>query len=198
MERNNSMPGGLIAGWNPTLRRALIVGVAVGLALFLLAGTLVQWRWPRFLFGSRPTGPQSSGPAAPWQSMVMRAFQEAAKIDKQAALQDVEADTPGTFHNIAYAGPVTGSLQVRFSFYRPNGDSFWIDFEDGDPARTQFVYPGEGRGSSGGQTNYRTAQSADQTYRQNVQSVKLSPRDAVERTWNLARTEADRHGLQGR
>src|SRR5688500_1761978 len=90
---------------------------------------------------ARVSKPQSSGPSVPWPTMVAFAEQEAAEIDKDAILAytGLGAYPPGRYdysYDDIYPGPLTGSLELYFSYYRPEGGSLFIHFEDAAPQDT--------------------------------------------------------------
>lgn len=141
--------------------------------------------------------PQSSGPSVPWPTMLALADQEAAKIDGSARIDygGVSAYPPGMFDGIPYAGPLTGSLEIRFGYQRPNGGSYNIYFEDAAPQSTLHKYTGSAGPSELGRANFNPEYGV--AYRSELSKVKISPREAIAATWSEAQTEAQHANMQG-
>jgi hypothetical protein len=128
-----------------------------------------------------------------WSAILAFAEQEADKIDKHALFgfgPTISARPPGWYDNVLYAGPLTGSLELKFEYYRPKGGSFSIYFEDAAPQDTLDTFVSEY-----GQPNPDT--SFDEDFRRRLAQVKISPREALAITWNEAQTEAEKTGIQG-
>jgi hypothetical protein len=70
--------------------------------------------------------------------MLALADRAAAEIDSSAVFDygGVSASYAGWHEGVLYSGPLTGSLEFSFSYQRPNGGSFDIEFEDAAPQST--------------------------------------------------------------
>ncbi|HEX8597750.1 MAG TPA: hypothetical protein VF952_04460 [Chloroflexia bacterium] len=187
-------------------RTSLVVGITVLSAVscivlaFIAAPALSQmFPWISFPFTGRlPLGPstaKSSGPSAPLGVIIDTAQQEAYKIDSDAVLSLVTAAPGGFTEGVPYTGPVTGSLEVSFSFYRPTGHNITIWVEDAAPTSTVRTYIDTVTDGSSGKRNYQLAMDTQEDNETLWASFKFTPRDAVTLTWEDARNHAVKQGL---
>lgn len=180
-------------------RRLIVITVTLLLLLlcsgaWMASGSLLNQLLPQ---ANSSPGPKSSGPSVPWPTMLALADQEAAKIDRDAVFSlgpSVSAEPPGTFDNIAYSGPLTGSLRLGFNYDRPNGGIFSINFEDAAPQNTLSRFTRLSEPSATGASEFNRAFGED--YRRQLSKVGISPREAVSLTWREAQIEAQKSMLK--
>jgi hypothetical protein len=124
------------------------------------------------------------------------AHTEALRIDPGAVLNYVSASPVGYHAGVAYSGPLTGSLELDFEFMRPDGRDISIYFEDAGPDSTLATSSINHKAPPGGAEEYEDRlQRAPEKQRQ-LKAFKLSPRDAVARTWDDTQAYARKNGLQ--
>jgi hypothetical protein len=139
---------------------------------------------------------KSSGPSRPFAEVWDVARKEATRIDKDAVLSYVDASTVGKIAGVAYSGPVTGSLKVTITYVRPNGDDITVDVEDADPASTVQTAFHNISSVSDGPKRYQDIKDRSTDFEQLLRSYKLTPRDAVSKTWDDVQKYAIVKGLQ--
>lgn len=142
--------------------------------------------------GIDPLKPQSIGPSASWSTMLAIAEREAYKIDKDALLDyTLSANTfryPSTW-------VLTDSMEITFTFWRPLGDEIDVTFEDAAPASTLKISAGSASFRTMGQGIYDLLLRGKQGAEKNSEQIKLSPRQAVEKTWSEATNYAKEQGI---
>ncbi|MEO8285883.1 MAG: hypothetical protein ABI670_05570 [Chloroflexota bacterium] len=142
--------------------------------------------------------PQSSGPSAGWADMLALAREEAAKADKEAIPGEIFVQAaPAGDSSLKYETftGYTGSLTLSFQYISSSGSETYIEFEDANPAATITHYNSDEHAAKTylySRANKRQTQIAD-----GIASIKISPRQAMERTWQAAQEEARAAGLTG-
>ena len=140
---------------------------------------------------------KSSGPSRPFAEIWDVAHNEALRIDPGAVLSYVRASSVGSHGGVAYSGPLTGSLELNFEFARPDGRDIAIYFEDADPASTLTSSTIHDTVQPDDDFRYQEALQSSPEKQRRLKSYKLSPRDAVARTWDDAQEYARKNGLPG-
>jgi hypothetical protein len=164
----------------------------VGLFTFVIGPRLFPFMYGGGLpISSDPA--KSSGPSKTMAEMLALAQQEAKKIDPDAVLSDVSASTPGYLAGLAYPGPATGGIDVTFEFRRPTKQRLSIEFEDSNPQGTLDIniddYVSEY------DQLYTLAQEREKDLLDMLAAFKLSPRDAIAKTWDDSREYAQKNGV---
>jgi hypothetical protein len=149
-----------------------------------------------FEFAADDEPAKSSGPSKTMAEMFEIAQAEAKKIDTDAVLDSLNANTPGYLTGVAYTGPIIGSIEVTFEFRRPTGAYIDVTFEDADPSGTLDVNVDTYESEDADRTwIYKNAQSREGSYIAQLKQYKLSIRDAVAKTWDDAREYARKSGV---
>lgn len=127
------------------------------------------------------------GPAAPWSVQLSTAQSEAAKYDKDAVLISIDASSID-----AREPDYNTTLSVQFHFVTPLGIPFIVALDDTDPQNTVHNEPEVNSPS----TSYRPFPAPQQhdMLRKAISTVKLSPRDALQRTVPEVLPIAEQHG----
>lgn len=135
--------------------------------------------------------PHSTGPSASWDTILATAEGATYKIDKDALLDTIGAGIP----DYGAAWTLTNSLEVTFSFWRPIGDAIHVTLEDAAPTSTLNI-DAEPKGNRGiGADRYRNLSLHKQELDNGLGQIKLSPREAVEKTWAEVNNYARQQGI---
>ena len=195
----NTAPASRKPGRWPMYTGLIMVVVAVGLITVLIIWFVIPRLLSGLLFGELPLDAQTAksfGPSRPLSEILAVAQEEARRIDKDVVLSHVQVSTVGFTGGAAYSGPTTGSLQLSFDFYRPTGKRISIDVEDADPRSTVEKYvddistPEDYEGAT-----YQNMRKEEQDRIALLLSYKLTPRDAVAKTWKDSQDYARKNGL---
>jgi hypothetical protein len=126
------------------------------------------------------------GPAAPWSVQLSTAQSEMAKFNMDAVLESIDASTI-----YARQPDYNTTLSVRFHFVTPMGDAFLVTLDDTNPQNTLHIE----RKATSISTTYRPVPTPQQLdmLRMAISTVKLSPRDALQRTVSEVLPLAEQH-----
>jgi hypothetical protein len=191
----NPQPYPHVPQQQPKTNRKLIAVVLVVLALLLVGGTVAVILLAPSLGQAlvrELDKPKSSGPSAPWPALLDAAQQEAAKVDKEALLAGVDA-SPVQFEPVNWT--YSDTLELTFRYTRPNGDRFTVTLEDSAPTSTIEIGQDTPYDREVEREYYRNVLAAQQERKEALASVQITPRDAVQRTWQEAMTHADEEAL---
>ena len=183
--------GILLIGW-------LLMVIAV--SLFFAVGWLVISPFRSGMpFGEFPLDTQkakSSGPSLPLSEILAVAQEEARRVDKDAVFSHAVIATVGYVAGVEYSGPTTESLEVSFDFVRPTGKRISIYVEDADPRSTVRKYIDDvSRPEEYEKAVYQDKKAREQERIDLLLAYKLTPRDAVARTWQDSQDYARKNGL---
>lgn len=128
------------------------------------------------------------GPAAPWQVQLSVAQAEAARQDSEAVLEGVTASQV-----YARNQDHTTTLNTRFYFVTPSGERFKVVFDDIDPQGTVSVRDIDNMDQTPN-GDRKPSMEQLQMLRSAVSTIKLSPRDALQRTDFVVLSIAGQHG----
>jgi hypothetical protein len=155
--------------------------IIVGTILFFIID-LVPDKWAEAEEQAR------HGPAASWQVQLSVAQAEAARRDSEAVLEGVTASQV-----YARNDDYSTTLNTRFYFVTPSGDRFKVVFNDIDPQGTVSV-EGIDNMDQTPNGNRKPSQEQLQMLRSAESTIKVSPREALQRTVFVALSIAGQHG----
>lgn len=160
------------------LGRFVFSSVLFGATLALLFGAYV---WDR----DAQRGP-TSGPATPWATQLSIAQREALQRDKDALLGSIDVSASPIDDSAKDLSPAN-SLRTTFHYTGPQRQ-FSITFNDAAPTSTIEIY------DDGLSASYALTLQMNEQVQQAFTQIKLSPRDAWEKTWPIAHSHADKQG----
>lgn len=155
----------------PTRGTLVLVAISLGLAYAALAYLLtVNRTYDRTTI---------NGPSASWSTMLSIAEREATKIDKDALLRSIVYASPP---DRTLPSSYTSTLQLVFDYRTPSSRDIHISFQDSNPTLSLKIDI-EDRGKTDTRDAiYELAQLAQNA--KTLTGVRVTPREAVERTWS--------------
>jgi hypothetical protein len=169
-----------------TIQLAVFIIVVVVLAL-----AFSPWlpKLQRFL--PRQERPIVSGPSASWSEIISAANGKAKEIDKDALLNtSYIAAYPVDWPTTSAISSYTTTLEVSFDYSTPSGNLISIRLQDAAPTSTITSRVADNM------TFYDSDRQNQLRTETMINSVRLSPRDAIKRTWEEVHGYGQKLGLR--